>query len=105
MGTFDASRELPVWIGGLLGLLVIMFILWCFKRKFTPDAVPTNPEQAAPNQGRLAFFQVFASTFIACALIQDLSALWFDSFRIPVSAKYVIAICAALPRYILIRRG
>ena len=105
MGTFNASRELPVWIGGLIGLFILMTVLLWFKRNSSMDIAKTPPEALVTNPANLVFFQSFAATFIACALLQDLSTVFFPSFYIPLSAKYVMAFCASLPAYILKRRG
>ena len=105
MGTFNASRELPVWIGGLTGLFVLMTVLLWFKRNPSADTATTPPESAILNAANLLFFQLFAAAFIACTLLQDFNTVFFPTFYIPLSAKYVMAIGASLPGYILKRRG
>jgi hypothetical protein len=43
--------------------------------------------------------------FMGCTLLQDFTTVFFPSFHIPLSAKYVMAVCASLPGYLLKRRG
>jgi len=105
MGTFNASRELPVWIGGLIGLFIVMTVLLWFKRNSSTDAATMPQEVTILNPAKLVFFQLFAAIFITCALLQDFTTVFFPPFYIPLSAKYVMAIVASLPTYILKRRG
>ena len=98
-------RELPVWVGGLTGLFVFITILSWFRRNPSADDATTPREVTIMRPENLVFFQLFAATFIACALFQDFTTVFFPSFYIPLSAKYFMAICASLPRYILSRRG
>ncbi|MFM8331360.1 MAG: hypothetical protein ACKN9T_06700 [Candidatus Methylumidiphilus sp.] len=104
MNAIDMSRELPVWIGGLGGLFVMTTILMWFKRSPSADA-PRPQAPATINPETALFFQVFAATFIACALLQDFTLVFLPAFPIPLSAKYVMALCASLPAYLLRRRG
>ena len=86
-------------------MFVLMTILLLFKRNPSTDAATTPQKVSIVNPGNLVFFQLFSATFIACTLLQDFTTVFFPSFYIPLSAKYVMAICASLPGYILKRRG
>jgi hypothetical protein len=83
---------------------MITMMLW-FKRKASTGETKTPQAVSIIKPEGLMFFQVFAATFIACALLQDFTTVFFPSFYIPLSAKYVMAICASLPGYVLKRRG
>jgi hypothetical protein len=105
MGTFIAAREIPVWVGGLIGLFVMITIMSWFKRKPLTEAATTPQEEPINNPAHLVYFQLFATIFIAGALLQDFTTVFFPSFYIPLSAKYLMALCASLPMYISKRRS
>ena len=87
MTAFDASRELPVWIGGVAGAFVTMAVaFWRFRRRAHTDTTTIPRSVTTTNPATAVFFHTFASAFIGCALLQDFCTVFFPSFYVPLSA-------------------
>lgn len=90
-------------IDGGVGLLVVL--AGTFARRAL--GAPTGEEGAEPTDAeriewRTRVLGVFAAIFLVITAMGDAAAVVSSTFSIPLAAKYVMALCGALP--LLVRR-
>jgi hypothetical protein len=96
--------EIAVWVGGTIGLFFAVAVAFLIWRKNSPMEEANSALSGNQAAARNAFFIMFAAVFITITIMGDIAKLIAPSFTIPLSAKYVMGLAAALPRYLLGKR-